>query len=586
MKFTRIRSLINAYYLVLLLVSMLVSSLLYQRINVKFTEEKISEVSMQTLNAIHAGVESLTDSANNYSQMIAANNTVQAVLSNPLQEDIAISTGLLKTALYDFMLAEPSISSIHLFDNYGNNYDISHRPAMILQVSRIESTEWYQEVVDKHGKAIWRKNAGGIYKLGTNDTDFISLIRVINDLNNSRQIGIIVINIPVSELKKSYERSVNADKPDLMIESEHETLIGFERPSLTGFNDSDDISIPPVGSVYKTVGGQRYLFSIFASPVNGWKLTSAQPLGEWASPYKQFNLVLFLIMLFNFLFLFIGSVWISRVITMPILHLLRSMKKVEFGEFNPVQFEAFTDELKQLRDRYNNMIATTEQALIREKEEQATIRRLELDILQQQIKPHFLYNTLESAGYLALSGSNRDAYSLITALASYYRRSLSKGSEVITLKQEIEIARNYLKIQGIRYPNIFNDEYVVDKEAEDILIPKLSLQPLVENALYHGIRQLGQCGVIKILANIDGRRLKVTVADDGVGMDSKTLEKLTSGQTDGGEASFGLQGTLRRLQLYYGKGMSYTIESAPGKGTIISLFIPLWEGRANGRSND
>ncbi|WP_270165611.1 cache domain-containing sensor histidine kinase [Paenibacillus sp. SYP-B4298] len=587
MRFARVRSQITVYNLFLLLFSMTASGMMYQRISNNFTEEKVGEVSLQTLNAMNSGVEALLESTNNYSKTLATNNFVQQILNSEFTDnDIGILTHKLEIALSEFMLSEPSISSVYLFDNAGRKYAIDTQSSKPIQLDSIEAAEWYADVTSLDGRGIWRKNGGGVFRLNAKEQEFISLIRVVNDINTLKKIGVLIVNITEKELKKSYERSFSENKPDLMIETEHETLLHFTRPELKGYLSSSVLGVPLSGSKIEKVNGHSYMLSSIASAELSWIFTSAQPLGEWKNPYRQFNLVLLIIMLFNFLFLFIGSVWISRLVTTPILHMLRSMKKVALGEFAPVHYEAATDELNQLKERYNSMIMTIEHAMLREKEEQQTIRRLELDILQQQIKPHFLYNTLESAGYLTLSGSSNEAYHLISELATFYRHSLSRGSEVIPLIKEIEIVESYLNIQSIRYPDIFIKEISIAKESENIPIPKLSLQPLVENALYHGIRPMGQCGVIRISSNRHKKSIELVIEDDGIGMTEDRLRQLDDDVFGHKESSFGLQGTLMRLKLYYGAEMSCRIISAPNEGTRIELVIPLQREDDNGTETD
>ncbi|UUZ80462.1 histidine kinase [Paenibacillus sp. P26] len=221
------------------------------------------------------------------------------------------------------------------------------------------------------------------------------------------------------------------------------------------------------------------------------------------------------------------------------------------------------------------MISTIEESIQREKEDQRIKRKLELDILQQQIKPHFLYNSLESAGYLALAGERNESYRLITALAYYYRHSLSKGNEVITLAKEFEIAKHYLTIQNMRYPDLFTATYELEESLNDFQIPKLTLRPLVENALYHGIRPMGQDGMIRICAAMVGRQILLTVEDNGVGIEKEKLTSITDESLEQNSTSFGLRGTITRLKLYYAENLTYTIHSSPGKGTVIEIVLPL-----------
>lgn len=284
--------------------------------------------------------------------------------------------------------------------------------------------------------------------------------------------------------------------------------------------------------------------------------------------------------LFTFAFLFLGSLWISKTITDPLLGLLKSMRRVEAGEYLPVLLSQGLDEIRQLQDRYNSMIKTIQTSLLREKEEQRNRRILELEILQQQIRPHFLYNALESAGYLTLRGDGQEAYRLITSLSHFYRQSLSKGSEVISLSEEFNITRHYLTIQEMRYPDLFKAVFELDEEARHVSIPKLSLQPLVENALYHGIRPTGQEGEIHIQAQLKGNSVMLIVRDDGIGMIREMTASVMKEELARNAASFGLRGTITRLQLYYGEMFTYSIESVIGQGTAVIFTIPLKEGVA------
>lgn len=219
------------------------------------------------------------------------------------------------------------------------------------------------------------------------------------------------------------------------------------------------------------------------------------------------------------------------------------------------------------------MISKIEESMVREKEDQKKRRKLELDILHEQIKPHFLYNSLESIGYLAFTGEREKSYQMVTVLADYYRLCLSKGDEILTLRKELELTKHYLTIENMRYPDVFTVLYKIEERLLDCCIPKLTLQPLVENAINHGLRPIGQQGqiVIRVFGEVD--RVCVTVEDNGIGMSNSTLKIFENGKFDVSQLNFGLRGTIGRLKLYYGEGFDYSILSWPDGGTIVSLFF-------------
>jgi two-component system sensor histidine kinase YesM len=227
------------------------------------------------------------------------------------------------------------------------------------------------------------------------------------------------------------------------------------------------------------------------------------------------------------------------------------------------------------------MISEIEKLISRVVEEQRIKRQVELNVLQAQIKPHFLYNTLDTMGYLAISGKSDEVYEAIEALGSYYRTSLSKGSEVISLREEIEIVKNYLTIQKLRYGDIFNVNYEIDERVYEYKILKLVLQPLVENALYHGIKPKGEMGHITVTTKVEDELIRITVTDDGIGMENEELAKIMDGKLDNNNSSFGLRGTIERLKIFYGISDVYSIESQKRYGTRVTLKIPIVRGEKN-----
>ena len=229
------------------------------------------------------------------------------------------------------------------------------------------------------------------------------------------------------------------------------------------------------------------------------------------------------------------------------------------------------------------MVSEIQNLLHQTVEEQKIKRKAELNVLQAQIKPHFLYNTIDALGYLALAGRNEELYEALEALGSYYRTSLSKGKDIISIKKEVDIVKSYLTLQKLRYGDVFDVIYDVDEAAYEFETLKLILQPLVENAIYHGIKPKGEKGIIRISIKLEDTNIIMSVEDDGVGMSEEELLNVTRDKIDSNSTSFGLKGTIMRLQFFYGINDLYMIESKKRYGTRVTITIPKERGADNDR---
>lgn len=206
-------------------------------------------------------------------------------------------------------------------------------------------------------------------------------------------------------------------------------------------------------------------------------------------------------------------------------------------------------------------------------EKEKAYQKAEMNALQEQIKPHFLYNTLETIALLALENPRDEVYDAIETLGKFYRKFLSKGQEEITLSDEVEIVKNYLKLQELRYGDIFHDIYDIDEKVKNVRIPRLILQPIVENALYHGIIPKGEEGDIYIKAKQKEDKLVITVKDTGIGASEERISEVLSKKSQ----SFGLKSTLDRISKYYSNKVSYKISSEVGYYFEVEIYIPLEE---------
>ena len=258
----------------------------------------------------------------------------------------------------------------------------------------------------------------------------------------------------------------------------------------------------------------------------------------------------------------------------PVWEILHNIKKVGKGEYkNVVEVPADCIEIQELDAGTRKMAGRIEGLLENVRKEQEAQHMTELQLIQAQVNPHFLYNTLDTIVWLVEGGMQQDAVDMITSLSVFFRTSLSKGNDIIPLSEEERHTMSYLEIQQSRYRDIMEFEIRIPKELEGVMVPKLTLQPLAENALYHGIKNKRGKGKILIEGFDLGEDMMLRVTDNGQGMTPERLKEVQDAICTGERAGFGLAAVSERIALYYGAGYGLRISSTEGDGTVIEVYL-------------
>lgn len=272
---------------------------------------------------------------------------------------------------------------------------------------------------------------------------------------------------------------------------------------------------------------------------------------------------------------------ISRSIVDPIDDLSERVEQISSGDLSSHEpVETNDSQLQTLSDGIEQMVGQINSQLELNEKEQIKLREMEFALLQAQINPHFLYNTLDTIIWLIETGKNEQAQDMVSSLSTYFRSFLSNGKDIITLAEEITHVKSYLEIQQVRYKDILSYDILADNSFGSCAIPKMTLQPLVENAIYHGIKTKRGGGSITVSSEKENDKVLIRVSDTGSGLTPERLEELRSSlNSDGG--GFGLSSSYKRLKLRYGENCSFDIDSEAGVGTVISIRIPAEEQEAN-----
>ena len=260
-------------------------------------------------------------------------------------------------------------------------------------------------------------------------------------------------------------------------------------------------------------------------------------------------------------------------IIQPVNIMLDKVKKVGRGKFDMIPIEAEIEEIEELDEGINKMARKISALLENVRQEKEMQHLTELQLIQAQVNPHFLYNTLDTIVWLIEGGMTDDAVEMISSLSIFFRTSLSKGHDIIPLSEEERHTLSYLEIQQYRYRDILEFEINIPKELSGIPVPKLSIQPLAENALYHGIKNRRGKGKILIEGREEEDALVLTVSDNGQGMTPERLHEVQEAIRTGERAGFGLAAVAERIALYYGPGYGMKIFSEEGKGTTVEIRL-------------
>lgn len=314
---------------------------------------------------------------------------------------------------------------------------------------------------------------------------------------------------------------------------------------------------------------QNYIYYQTKS-IEGLKSTLSRQLQDFVVATMLFTIVVVAVIII------MTSAWANGIIN-PVKKLVTVTGQIAEGDFSAKAPITTRDEISVLGHSVNDMSAKLEELVDTIKEDERRVRQTELRLLQEQINPHFLYNTLDTIVWLIESNRADEAEEMVMSLSSFFRLSLSQGREMVKVKDELKHIKSYLEIQQVRYKDILDYDIKADAQLNDCIIQKLTIQPIVENALYHGIKYKRARGKILVEAALVHGNIVITVTDDGVGIEEDELDKLREqinmpcAETEKG---FGLANVNERIKMNFGTHYGIDITSEKGKGTKVTVTLP------------
>ncbi|MDO4264984.1 MAG: sensor histidine kinase [Eubacteriales bacterium] len=348
-----------------------------------------------------------------------------------------------------------------------------------------------------------------------------------------------------------------------------------------GLKEEDTVllSRSPDGSL----AAEDAIYTIQSLPDSNWRIVTVGYIDEIISESLQKCIVLLVVLLLMVvLAAFLSSFVLTRLITGPTHELILAMrtfeKKASSFHYTPIEGSS---EMMELSDSFGHMVLRIQELMTRVRNEEIALRKTELRALQAQINPHFLYNTLDSIAWMCEDGRSREAVSMVNALARLFRISISKGHELIPIEKELEHAKSYLQIQKVRYKNQFEYIFEAEEQCLSYYCNKITLQPLIENAIYHGLNRMIDEGLIRIRVACEGEDVILSVSDNGVGMTEEQCRDILEGRSES-KGGIGLKNVNERVKIYFGEAYGMRIESEPDEGTTVSIRMPKVERGAYG----
>ena len=467
---------------------------------------------------------------------------------------------------------EFSMGDISIFYYIDDDFVVVHQNGLHYRpIKSIESEDWYEKLKENNGRNTWFSFQKDEY-FPENKT--LSLERYITDSNDYRnQIGVLVFSMDTSTLLRSFTKIT--EQQVMYLADENGTIIAsseaLENNPKWG-QESNSQSSMDAYEVWKNEQG-KFLIRRCEIDDTGIYLVSLVPYEYMGAIYKSF---LFWVLGGYFLILLLAAFYISfmsKRLTIPLKKLAESISTATVsGKLECLEIDSTEKEICTLVDAYNMLIQKIEILLKQQYSLGKEKQQAELMALQSQINPHFLYNTLEMVNWMAERNEKENVQTVIQKMSTFYRLVLSKGKDIVTIREELALCETYLTIQQMRFQGRIQYERDVDDEILDYLIPKITLQPFVENAILHGIiASIEGRGTLSINGWEEDGRIILAVMDDGAGMAEEDREKSNSKGSHYGMKNIGL-----RLSVYYQEDIKIEVESTKGVGTCVSINIPMW----------
>ncbi|HEY0827743.1 MAG TPA: sensor histidine kinase [Bacilli bacterium] len=468
----------------------------------------------------------------------------------------------------------------HIRLYFDNEAIYTHEKLNIFTLDEIKPTSWYKELAASNSTTIWFKPPPTEQRADSHETRLVSAARFIWNLKGlSQKAGISRVDISESSLQTILSKAKITDHSSVYLQNSQGEIMASSQLAKdvpTTINPKLLSTLPELEWTTARFNNREMMVNYQRIENTDWNLVSIIPLNEVFAAITEKRNQLFLFMFIIATFAYFLAYYISDFSTKSINQLIRRMRKVQTGDLDAIISKYGKDEIGDLVESFNFMLQKITVLIEEQFQSGKALKQAELKTLQAQINPHFLYNSLDVINCIAINRKMPDISQMVIALTNFYKLGLNKGKEIVTIQDEIEHVQVYVEIQNIRFENSIHLVIDLPDEMCEYPILKISLQPLVENAILHGIfEKPEQTGTITISGHLADDCIILFIADDGVGIPQEVLDRLFEPDLSESKHGFGIKNIQDRLVLTYGDKYGLNIKSVVGEGTRVEMKFPL-----------
>lgn len=576
----KIQTSLILYFFLLLVVSSLLFFFLtfrYTQKNMIVQSEKYTE---QLIYQVNKEMDTYMDLMKDISTMAFDSREIQRYLfsSEENQEEKERVISRFQTILD----TRKDIRNIAVIGDNGRSV-INKGMTLLNPYMSVSTKSWYIRAKEQEGGVVFSRPYIQNMMYGKYDW-VISLSRGVVNRNTKQVEGVFLLDLNYKTISSLCSQVSLGEKGYLFVVDDKGNVIYHPKQQLlhSGLKKEEEeianLSIQKKqGSFIRGSGKEKKLYTLATSEKTGWTIIGVAHMSEFQKETKKLQRAYMGLALLLLLVGVLFSFFLSKTITSPIVKLDRGMKKVKKGRFQeavvPIEGQ---EEIRRLGESFNLMAQEIQSLMAENVKEQSQKRKAEMKALQSQINPHFLYNTLDSIIWMAESGkNNQEVVEMTAALSRLFRQSIGNEEEMVTIGKELEYIETYLTIQRMRYRDQLSYDFEIEPEIREEKIVKLTLQPLVENSIYHGIKYMEGGGNIRVRGYKEEEDVVLEVEDNGAGMSKEICARLLDSMEEKeGQKGLGVKNVQKRLKLYYGEKYGLSYESEVGVGTKVRVRIP------------
>lgn len=547
-------------------------------------QTKANEIILENLSQINYSLNYFVEDIEQLSMYLYSNKDIQEILSKPAARSVEEKDRDQQTVaaiLNSFLGFKSWDIQLYVLGENGDRYFTGKFiPSSYLRYN----ADWglFRKARLAGGDVVWDSHYS-LKKFEDYGT-VLSSGRLLKQIDTGKPLGYFIVDIMEPALADKYERAYRYDGGEVYLLDDKGYIISSH---LSKLEVGTRLEKPYLSTILQERKGFfrtmeqdiEHMVIYDTSDTHGFKLINVVPVSALTGESASIRNFTIFIVIFGVLISYCTAFLLSDYITRPLHKLRRLMRQVEKGDLEVTFDSKYRDEVGHLGGSFNRMLQRIKELINQVYEKQLKVQEAEIKAIHAQFTPHFLYNALDSINWMARIHRIEVISSIAVSLGSLLRFSIRRGNTVIPIREDMQQIRNYLTIQEIRYRDKITISVEIDEGILDLCIPKLLIQPLVENAINHGLEMKAGQGNLLISGRLAGERVQFVVEDNGLGIAPDKLQRILRGEYVSGEETsttgIGLHNLLRRLELHFGHAYVLHIDSLPGQGTKVSLSIPI-----------